>query len=89
MSFTRIEITRAEVRDLALPASLFPPTFTLGELQSMCEAVLGPRVALDKSSFGRRLNDKKLVEPVDGEMRTGPNRPAQVYRLRGTRAAAR
>lgn len=84
-----VEITRAEVRDLALHGSLFPRTFTLGELQSMCEAVLGPGEDLDKSSFRRRLADRKLVEPVEGEMRTGPNRPAQVYRLRTGRAAAR
>lgn len=82
-----VAITRAEVRDLALRASLFPPTFTLGELQSMCEAVLGE--PLDKSSFRRRLADRDLVEPVEGEMRTGPNRPAQVYRLRTARAAPR
>ncbi|GAB4040354.1 MAG: NUDIX domain-containing protein [Rubrivivax sp.] len=82
-----VEITRAEVRDLTLRASLFPPTFTLGELQTMCEAVLGE--PLDKSSFRRRLADRELVEPVEGEMRTGPNRPAQVYRLRTGGAAAR
>jgi ADP-ribose pyrophosphatase YjhB (NUDIX family) len=89
-----VAITRAEVRDMALPASLFPPTFTLGELQAMCQAVLGPEAKLDKSSFRRRLTgrhgnrDLDLVEPVEGEVRTGPNRPAQVYRLRIGRHAA-
>lgn len=76
-----VEATRAEAKALELHTGLFPETFTLGELQSMCEAVLGERI--DKSSFRRRLADRDLVEPVEGEMRTGPNRPAQVYRLGG------
>jgi 8-oxo-dGTP diphosphatase len=75
-----VEVNRAEVRALDLNGGLVPETFTRGELQSMCEAVLGE--ALDKSSFRRRLSDRDLVEPVEGEMRAGPNRPAQIYRLR-------
>lgn len=74
-----VESTRAEVRDLDLGGGLVPEMFTLGELQLLCEQVLGQ--PLDKSSFRRRLADMGLVEPIDGEMRTGPNRPAQVYRL--------
>ena len=70
--------TRAEVDQLDLPAGLLPDTFTLGELQSTCEQVLGRK--LDKSSFRRRLADQGLVEPVAGAMKGGANRPAQVYR---------
>lgn len=72
--------TRAQVERLELPAGFLPESFTLGELQAICEQVLGRR--LDKSSFRRRLADRELVEPVPGLMRTGANRPAQVYRLR-------
>lgn len=75
-----IAATRDEIRELQLPVGVVPEHFTLGELQSLCEWVLGER--LDKSSFRRRLADRDLVEPVEGAMRTGPNRPAQVYRLR-------
>lgn len=71
---------REEVERLELPFECLPPTFTLTELQSQCEALLGRR--LDKSSFRRRLDDRELVEPVVGEMRTGAYRPAQVYRAR-------
>jgi len=77
---TAVETTRAEVERLELPFEFVPPTFTLGELQSICEAILG--VALDKSSFRRKLEDRGRLEPVPGEMRTGPFRPAQVYRGR-------
>lgn len=70
---------REQVAALQFPAGLVEGTFTLGELQSASEAVLG--LPLDKSSFRRRLDAAGAVQPVAGEMRTGPNRPAQVYRL--------
>lgn len=75
-----VEATRAEVEQLDLPAGLLPDPFTLGELQVACEQVLGHR--LDKSSFRRKLADRQVVEPLEGAMRTGANRPAQIYRLR-------
>lgn len=77
-----LHVTRTEVRALELPRGFIPERFTLGELQSTCEQLLGER--LDKSSFRRRLAERELVEAVSGELRTGPNRPAQVYQLRPT-----
>jgi ADP-ribose pyrophosphatase YjhB (NUDIX family) len=74
-----VENTRAEVERLDLPVGFLPEQFTLGELQSTCEQILGER--LDKSSFRRKLADRELVEPVEGAMKTGSNRPAQIYRL--------
>ena len=71
--------TRAEVDALELPVGFLPEVFTLGELQACCEQLLGRR--LDKSSFRRRLADRDLVFAVDGQMRVGPNRPAQLYKL--------
>jgi len=41
-----------------------PEQFTLAELQSLCEALLGR--SLDKSSFRRRLDDRGLVEQIMG-----------------------
>lgn len=75
-----VERTREEVERLDLPVGFLPQAFTLAELQASCEQLLGRR--LDKSSFRRRLADRDLVEPVAGAMRTGSNRPAQIYRLR-------
>ena len=60
--------------------SLLPDRFTLGELQTSCEAILARH--LDKSSFRRRLAEQKLLERVPGEMRLGAFRPAQLYRKR-------
>ena len=73
-----VEATRAEVDRLDLPFGFLPAEFTLGELQSTCEELLGRR--LDKSSFRRRLAERDIVEPVVGAMRGGAFRPAQLYR---------
>ena len=75
-----VEITRSEIENLILPFGFLPEKFTLGELQACCEALLGRR--LDKSSFRRKLDDRDLLESVDGEMRTGAFRPAQLFRRR-------
>jgi len=72
------EATRGEIERLELPFGFLPEKFTLGELQSCCEALLGRD--LDKSSFRRRLEERDLLEAVPGQMRTGPFRPAQLYR---------
>jgi len=73
-----VEATRAEIEQLNLPIGFLPIQFTLGELQATCEAILGRR--LDKSSFRRRINERNLVEPIPGELKTGTFRPAQLYR---------
>lgn len=74
------EATRSEIERLELPFGFLPEAFTLGELQACCEALLGRR--LDKSSFRRRLDERDLLEAVQGEMRTGAFRPAQLYQKR-------
>lgn len=74
------EAMRGDIEQLELPFGFLPDTFTLGELQACCEAILGRNI--DKSSFRRRLDDRKLLEPVAGEMRLGAFRPAQLYRRR-------
>jgi len=71
---------RTEVDRLEIPFGFAPAAFTLSELQALCEALLGRR--LDKSSFRRRLDERALVEPVAGALRTGAFRPAQLYRAR-------
>lgn len=74
-----VQQLRAEVAALQFPAGLMDEMFTLGELQTASEVVLGH--SLDKSSFRRRLDAAGVVQAVPGEMRTGPNRPAQVFTL--------
>jgi 8-oxo-dGTP diphosphatase len=73
---------RSKVEYTSLPAFLVPKEFTLTELQRAYEIVLD-RV-LEKSAFRTRVLAADLVEPVN-KTRQGPNRPAQMYRLRNPR----
>jgi uncharacterized iron-regulated membrane protein len=73
-----VRAMRADIDVLDLPFGCLPDAFTLGELQSFCEHVLGH--PLDKSSFRRRLSDRDLLVPVEGEFRVGAFRPAQLFR---------
>jgi ADP-ribose pyrophosphatase YjhB (NUDIX family) len=75
---------RSKVEYSSLPAHMLPDHFTLGELQSVYERILGRR--LDKSAFRKRVAEADFVEPVAGAMRRGSNRPAQLYRLRRRRS---
>lgn len=75
-----VDALREDVEELDLPYGLLPPLFTLTELQQTCEAVVVH--SLDKSSFRRRLAERDVVEPVEGEMRVGAFRPAQLYQRR-------
>lgn len=79
---TAIEVTRGEIERMELPFGFLPDKFTLGELQATCEAILAR--PLDKSSFRRKLDDRQVVVPVAGEMRTGPFRPAQLFQQAST-----
>lgn len=69
---------RNKVEYTSLPAYLLPQEFTLSELQRMYEVVLQRPV--EKSAFRTRVIAAGLVEELD-KVRTGPNRPAQLYRL--------
>lgn len=73
---------RGKVEYTSLPAYLLPKEFTLTDLQRAYELVLGRK--LEKSAFRTRVLGAELVEPV-GRTRAGPNRPAQMYRLRNPR----
>jgi len=70
---------RSKVEYTSLPAYLMPPEFTLPDLQRVYEIVLDR--PLEKSAFRIRILAADLIEPVQ-KMRKGPNRPAQLYRLR-------
>ncbi|MGJ5141107.1 NUDIX hydrolase [Bradyrhizobium oligotrophicum] len=90
LAFDHAEILQAAVRRLrnkveytSLPAYLMPEEFTLPELQRTYEIVLDR--PLEKSAFRTRMLSADLIEPV-AKMRKGPNRPAQLYRLKAAAA---
>jgi 8-oxo-dGTP diphosphatase len=57
---------------------LLAPTFTLSELQTIYEVLLGRR--LHKASFRRALTAAFLVAPTDEWRSEGRGRPAQLFR---------
>lgn len=70
---------RNKVEYTSLPAFLMPAEFTLPDLQRVYEIVLDR--PLEKSAFRTRMLATDLIEAV-AKMRRGPNRPAQLYRLK-------
>jgi 8-oxo-dGTP diphosphatase len=74
-----IQRLRNKVEYTSLPAYLMPPEFTLSDLQKVYEIVLDR--PLEKSAFRTRMLSAELIEPI-AKMRKGPNRPAQLYRLK-------
>lgn len=74
-----IQRLRNKVEYTSLPAYLMPAEFTLPDLQRVYEIVLDR--PLEKSAFRTRILSADMIEPV-AKMRRGPNRPAQLYRLK-------
>ena len=74
-----IQRLRAKVEYTSLPAHLLPAEFTLSELQKVYEIVL--ERPLEKSAFRTRVMATDLLDEVP-KMREGPNRPAQLYKLK-------
>jgi ADP-ribose pyrophosphatase YjhB (NUDIX family) len=73
---------RNKVEYTSLPAFLMPQEFTLTELQMIYEVLLGRPV--EKKSFRTRILATDLLEEVN-RFKAGPNRPAQLYRLRDSK----
>jgi len=63
----------------AVGFELLPELFTLSELQSTYEIILGE--SLDKRNFRRRILGANVIEPTQHK-RTGEGRPAQLFRYR-------
>lgn len=73
-----VSVVRRRVDQSPLAFRLLPPSFTLSELQSIYELLLGRR--LHKASFRRALQAASLVEPTDEWRSEGRGRPAQLFR---------
>lgn len=75
---TSLEAVRDRMDLSPIAFKLLPASFTLSELQTMYELLLGKR--LHKASFRRALQAAWLVEPTDEWRSEGRGRPAQLYR---------
>ena len=74
-----VTAVRKRVDQSPLAFRLLPSAFTLSELQSIYELLLGR--TLHKASFRRALQAAFLVEPTDEWRSEGRGRPAQLYRF--------
>ena len=75
-----LERLRNKVAYTAIPVHLLPESFTLTELKSVFEIILGR--PMEKSAFRRRIREAGLLEALSGQKRGGSNRPAQLYRVK-------
>lgn len=86
LAFDHAEIAAYALRRLrykleysAVGFELLPEYFTLSELQTTYEIILG--VGLDKRNFRRRILDAGIIEATETR-RGGEGRPARLYRYR-------
>jgi 8-oxo-dGTP diphosphatase len=70
---------RYKLEYTAVGFELLPDAFTLSELQTAYEIVLGEE--LDKRNFRRKILSAEVIEET-GVYRTGEGRPAKLYRFR-------
>jgi 8-oxo-dGTP diphosphatase len=70
---------RYKLEYTAVGFQLLPEKFTLRQLQTAYEIILGTK--LDKGNFRSKLRKTNVVEPVGGYRDTG-GRPARLYRFR-------
>ncbi len=70
---------RYKLEYTAVGFELLPETFTLTELQTAYEIILGEE--LDKRNFRRKILGAGVIEP-SGSYRSGEGRPARLYRYR-------
>ena len=73
-----VERLRAKLGYTTVAVALLPEEFTMGEMQATYEAILGR--ALDRRNFRKRAEGLGVVERT-GNRRSGPHRPAQLYRF--------
>lgn len=74
-----IAALRARLDVAPVAFNLLPDAFTLTELQSVYELLIGRR--LHKASFRRTLQAADLVAPLDEWRTEGRGRPAQLFRF--------
>ena len=73
---TAVERIRGKLEYVPIGFQLLPRHFTLTELQTVYEAVLGRPV--DKRNFRSKIHKSGLVRPVDA-VKTGAHRPAKLF----------
>ncbi len=76
---TALKRLRGKLTYQPIGFELLPPKFTLTQLQSLYEAVLGE--TLDKRNFRKKVLSYDLLISLKEKHQDGPHRPAQLYRF--------
>ena len=71
---------RFEIQATNIAAQLLPREFSLTELQTLYETILG--IELDKRNFRKRLRNLDILEATPHMRREGAHRPARLYRFK-------
>lgn len=74
-----LERLRSKTMYSTIPTHLMPDIFTLSELQSVYEIIMGKRI--ETKSFHRRMLASNLLEDT-GEVKPSGRRPARIYRVK-------
>jgi len=75
-----VERLRARIASTTAVFALLPEDFTLTQLQTAYEAVLGRK--LDKRNFRKKFLSFDVLEPTDKYYQEGAHRPALLYRFK-------
>jgi len=78
LSFSQ-ELLRNKIRQEPIGFNMLPEKFTLHQLQSLYEAILG--IALDKPNFRRKIDRIKILTPTGEKEKGASHRAAQLYRF--------
>jgi 8-oxo-dGTP diphosphatase len=70
---------RGRISEAPVCFDLLPEEFTLSELQTLVETILGR--SLDRRNFRRRVLELGFLQTAEGTRRQGAHRPAQLYRF--------
>lgn len=74
---TALSRLRAKLGYTSVAYALLAPEFTLTELQTVYEIILGRE--LDKRNFRKKMLSTELLEGLDKQRRGGAHRPAQLF----------
>jgi 8-oxo-dGTP diphosphatase len=74
-----LEHLRRRLGEVPICFQLLPAEFTVSELQTLAEAILGR--PLDRRNFRRKVDELRFLRPAPGTRRQGAHRPAQLYRF--------
>ena len=76
---TALARLRAKLGYTSVAYALLPESFTLTELQSVFEIILGQ--SLDKRNFRKKMQSVGILEATAEQKRDGAHRPAQLFRF--------